>query len=99
MTDPRPIEGMLAADSQARRRLSLDEVLATGLPAIYQRHGDRVLYLDGRIFDASDPKELAEILPIAPGAAASAVGLEFGWRHVGDCGCDFCSGGAAAEAR
>jgi hypothetical protein len=96
MTDPRPIEGMLAANSRARRRLSLDEVLAAGLPAVYQRYGDRLLYADGRIFDASDPNALVEISPIAPGVTAQAVGLEFGWRHAGDCACDFCLEGAAS---
>jgi hypothetical protein len=98
MTDTGLIEGMLATDSRARRRLSLDEVLAAGLPATYQRYGDRLLYLDGRIFDASDPNALAEISPIAPGATVSAVGLEFGWRHAGGCACRFCLEGVAAGA-
>jgi hypothetical protein len=85
------IDGVLAAPGRAGRRLCLEEVLEAGLPAVYQRYGERLLYLEGRIFDASDPGALAEVAVIAAGAVSEAVGLEFGWQHAADCSCAFCS--------
>jgi hypothetical protein len=98
MADGRLIESVLAEASRAKRRLSFEEVLEAGLPAVYQQYGDRLLYMDGRIFDASDPSSLAEIPLIVAGAAEQAVGVEFGWRHAGDCPCLFCSKRSADEA-
>ena len=91
MPDARFIKGLLATASHARRRLSFDEVLEAGLPAVYQQYGERLLYLDGRIFDVSDPEAIAEIMLVGVGAADQAVGLEFGWRHAGACSCRFCA--------
>jgi hypothetical protein len=98
MADGRLIESVLAEASRAKRRLSFEEVLEAGLPAVYQQYGDRLLYMDGRIFDASDPSSLAEIPLIVAGAAEQAVSVEFGWRHAGDCPCLFCSKRSADEA-
>jgi hypothetical protein len=98
MVDGRLIESVLAEASRAKRRLSLEEVFEAGLPAVYQQYGDRLLYMAGRIFDASDPSSLAEIPLIVAGAAEQAVGVEFGWRHDGDCPCLFCSKRPADEA-
>jgi hypothetical protein len=98
MADGRLIESVLVEASRAKRRLSFEEVLEAGLPAVYQQYGDRLLYMDGRIFDASDPSSLAEIPLIVAGAAEQAVGVEFGWRHAGDCPCLFCSKRSADEA-
>ena len=89
--DAMVVEAMLGA-SRAGRRLCLEEVLEAGLPAVYERYGERLLYLEGRIFDARDPGALAEVAFITTGAAVEAVGLEFGWQHAADCSCDFCSG-------
>jgi len=90
MTEGRLIEGVLAQASRGKHRLSLEEVLQAGLPAVYQQYGDRLLYLDGRIFDAADPRALAEIALMVTGAATQVVGVEFGWRHASDCCCQFC---------
>ncbi len=77
---------------RAGRRLCLEEVLEAGLPAVYERYGERLLYLEGWIFDASVPGALAEVAFITTAAASEAVGLEFGWQHAGDCSCAFCAG-------
>jgi hypothetical protein len=98
MTEGRLIEGLLNEASRGKGRLSLEEVLQAGLPAVYQQYGDRLLCLDGRVFDAADPGALAEIALIATGAATRLVGVEFGWRHAGDCPCHFCSKRAADRA-
>ena len=98
MADARPIERVFAEASRGKRRLSLEEVLQAGLPAVYQQYGDRLLYMDGTIFDATDPRAVTEIPLIVAGAATQAVGLEFGWRQAGDCPCPFCSRRATLEA-
>ena len=92
------VESVFAKASSAKRRLSLEEVLEAGLPAVYQQFGEQLLYMNDRIFDASDPGSLAEILLIVAGEAERAVGVEFGWRHAGDCSCSFCSKRPAAAA-
>ena len=91
MADAMFIDGVLAGAGHTGRRLCLEQVLEAGLPAVYRRYGERLLYLDGRIFDASDPGALAEVAIITPGAAGETVGLEFGWQHADDCSCAFCS--------
>ncbi len=87
------IQGVLAGATRARRRLSIQEVLEAGLPAVYQQYGDRLIYLDGRILDVSDPAAPAEVVVISPDSpdAARQVGLEFGWRHVSGCLCANCA--------
>lgn len=89
MDNERRVETVLTGPRS--RRLSLAEVVNAGLPAVYQQYGEQLLYVDGRIFDASDPSSPAEIALIAAGEADQAVGLEFGWRHSGDCSCLLCS--------
>jgi hypothetical protein len=96
MADARLIERVLVEASRVRRRLSLEEVLEAGLPAVYQRYGDRLLFTDGRIFDASDPEALAEIPLILADGSLETVGLEFGWKHAGDCPCHLCTTRLAA---
>jgi hypothetical protein len=91
MAEVRLVEAVLAEAGRVRRGLSLEEVIEAGVPAVYQRYGDQLLFMDGRIFDARDPKELAETTLIVAGAGVQSIGVEFGWRHVGDCPCPFCS--------
>jgi hypothetical protein len=95
MTDGEQIERVFAEASRARHRLSLEEVLSAGLPALYREFGERLLYLDGVIFDASDSSSPSEIPLGLVGELDQAVGLEFGWQHAGDCSCLLCSPEAA----
>jgi hypothetical protein len=88
----------LAEVSRARPRLSFEEVLTIGLPAVYQEFGERLLFIEGRIYDASDPSSPVEILLNVVRKPDHMVGLEFGWRHAGDCSCLLCSRRAADEA-
>jgi hypothetical protein len=97
MPDGRLVEKMLAEASRARRRLSLADVVNAGLPAVYQQYGEQLIYLDGRIFDASDPSSPAETSLLVEGDADQAVGVEFGWRHAGDCSCPFCANDRPTE--
>jgi len=89
MTDGR-IRGRGATRRSASPRLSLEDVLSAGLPAVYRDHGEHLLFRDGRIFDGSSvgtsPVEPIMVLD----RGAEAVGLEFGWRHVAGCSCRFC---------
>jgi len=91
MSDTGFVEGVLAGARRARRRLSIEEVLEAGLPAVYEQYGERLLYLDGRILDASDPAALGEVMAVSTGTSNQAVGLDFGWRHVSECSCVHCA--------
>jgi hypothetical protein len=81
------------AGARGRRRLSLDEVRASGLPALLFEHGDALLYLDGRLYTAldwimSDQATLPQPLPEQ--VLECGVGIEYGWRHAADCTCRYC---------
>jgi hypothetical protein len=89
MTDGR-IRGTLAAKRNASPRLSLEDVLNAGLPAVYRDHGEHLLFRDGRIFDGSRVGAAAVEPLIVLGSGHEAVGLEFGWRHVAGCSCSLC---------
>ena len=91
MTDRRHVRKVLAEASRARRRLSLVDVVNVGLPAVYQEFGERLVYVDGAIFDASESGAIAEEPIIVMGETHETVGLEFGWRHASDCSCLFCA--------
>ena len=77
-----------------RRPLALEEVVASGRPAIYARYGDVLLFMDGTIFDlheASARNEPPSGSPVDdPAIVGQAVGIEFGWRHALDCPCALC---------
>jgi hypothetical protein len=97
MSERLVVDGPVTWAGHGRRRLSFDEVVALGLPAFYESHGDRLLYLNGSIFDASDPASLVgEGSPLMTGGGLQAVGIEFGWRHADDCSCACCSPERAA---
>jgi hypothetical protein len=87
-------DGQQVAPSHASRRLSLDEVRMADLPASYQGFGERLVYLNGTIYDASDPSSPTAVC----GIADHIVGLEYGWQHAGDCSCHLCSRQPAHEA-
>jgi hypothetical protein len=90
MIDARQVERVLSQTSRARRKLSLADVVSVGVPAVYQQFGEQLLYVDGTIFDASDPSLPSEILNVTD-ETDEAVGLEFGWQHAGDCSCHLCA--------
>ncbi len=91
MGDGQDVERVLAEASRARHRLSLVDVMNVGLPAVYAQFGERLIYEDGRIYDARDPSALTEIPLTAADRSGLAVGLEYGWKHAGDCDCSLCS--------
>ena len=103
MTKGYEVSGALATMAIAgRKRLTFEEVLVAGQPAVYRQFGDHLLYVDGRFFDVREP---GAPTPIEVGASSSlrdahaahrAVGIEYGWRHAADCSCSYCS--ASREA-
>lgn len=97
MIDVRQVESVLAHAGHTRRKLSLVDVVSVGLPAVYQQFGEQLLYMDGTIFDASDPSVPAEILNVAD-ESDEAVGLEFGWQHASDCSCHLCASERPAKS-
>ena len=103
MTESHEVSGALATTAIAgRRRLTFEEVLAAGQPAVYRQFGDHLLYVGGRFFDVREPGAPTPIEVDASSslrdaqAAPRAVGSEYGWRHAADCSCSFCS--ASREA-
>jgi hypothetical protein len=81
------------AGGRGRRRLTLAEVVASGLPALLVEHGDALLYLDGRLYNALDwmtsgDTKLPEPLPAQ--ILETGVGIEYGWRHAATCRCRYC---------
>ena len=77
-----------------RTRLTFEQVRQSRVPAIFQKYGERVLFLDDRVFLFDD-----EDGDLGPGAgptvidasALEEVGIEYGWRHAYDCHCRFCA--------
>jgi hypothetical protein len=98
---PRTLATMATA---GRRRLTFEEMLAAGRPAVYRQFGDHLLYVGGRLFDVRRPEEPTPIeVSVSSSQAADehehahlAVGIEYGWRHAADCSCSYCS--ASREA-
>ena len=95
MTDGRHVASLSAGTRGVRPRLSLEDVVRTGLPAVFQDFGEQLVYRDGRIFDAGVGGRTGGDPIIVVDEAADAVGLEFGWRHASGC---TCSSAAAATA-
>jgi hypothetical protein len=84
-----------AVSLSGRRALSLAQVRSVGLPAVYLRFGDALLYLDETLFDLNEPDPGSPTLFCPPVLDATilqrAVGIEFGWRHALGCRCRFCA--------
>ena len=97
MTEVQELAGLLATRALANRRLTFDEVLAAGQPAVYRKFGDHLLYVQGRLFDVREPAAPVEVglspSPQREQPAAdrvASVGIEYGWRHSAGCPCDYC---------
>lgn len=86
---------MAAIYPTGRRLLSFKQVIASGRPAVYSQFGDALLFMDGVFFDVLDPGSPTELWrkmpPNDPGVANRAIGIEYGWRHMSGCPCDFCA--------
>jgi hypothetical protein len=64
------------------------------MPAIFQKYGERVLFLDDKVFlfDDEDDGQGREADPtVIDASALEEVGIEYGWRHASDCRCRFCA--------
>jgi hypothetical protein len=77
-----------------RTLLSLEEVRASGLPAYFFDHGERLLYMDGELFDLRTGdgawQAASRPTPLPRQILESGVGIELGWRHAADCRCRYC---------
>ncbi len=99
MTDDHQVPRTLAVMATAgRRRLTFEEVLAAGRPAVYRQFGDHLLFVDGRLFDVRRPEAPTPIDVGTPSRALDehehsrlSVGIEYGWRHAAGCPCSYCS--------
>ena len=75
-------------------RLTFEQVRQSRMPAIFQKYGERVLFLDDKVFlfDDDDGGPGLEADPtVIDASALEEVGIEYGWRHASDCRCRFCS--------
>ncbi len=84
----------VAAAAKSGKRLSLDEVRATGLPAYFFDHGEHLLYLNDEIFDLEERdismRARTRPQPLPHQILEDGVGIEFGWRHAEGCVCPHC---------
>ena len=73
-------------------RLTFEQVRQSRMPAIFQKYGERVLFLDDRVFLFDEDGDLGpEGGPtVIDASALEEVGIEYGWRHASDCRCRFC---------
>ncbi len=97
MTEVQDLAGLVITETWGGRRLTFEEVLAAGRPAVYRKFGDHLLYVQGRLFDVHEPTAPVEVGLSLPTSArdplpdrAMTVGIEYGWRHSAGCGCGFC---------
>lgn len=77
-----------------RTRLTFEQVRQTKVPAVFQKYGERVLFLDDRVFlfDEDDGELGHSAGPtVIDASAIEEVGIEYGWRHAYDCHCRFCA--------
>ena len=77
-----------------RTRLTFEQVRQTRVPAVFQKYGERVLFLDDRVFlfDEDDGDLGHSAGPtVIDASAIEEVGIEYGWRHAYDCHCRFCA--------
>ena len=84
-----------------RRALFLDEVEAIGLPALFSDFGDLLLFKEGTVYalpEATDAGQLSQPERL-PGVyvVTERVGIEYPWRHAGDCACRFCASSGERE--
>ncbi len=80
--------------ARGRRRLSLQEVRESGLPALFFEYGDALLYLDGQLYNAADwvvSEVSAAPQPLPAQILENGVGIEYGWQHAANCTCRFCA--------
>ena len=85
-----------------QRRLSAEEVLASGRPALFDDFGVCLMFVDGQLLDLRaaglwpDGALLPEPLPER--VLRAAVGIEVGWRHARGCDCCCRSAPAGSQA-
>jgi hypothetical protein len=76
--------------------LSLDDVMACGVPARFCDYGEALLFVNGEVYDVRrcEAGEWGGSLPepLPRQVLESGVGIEYGWQHMGDCDCPHCSG-------
>ena len=94
----REVAGLVTTETWGGRRLTFEEVLAAGLPAVYRKFGDHLLYMQGRLFDVREPTAPVEVLSLSSTAdeplpldRGMTVGIEYGWHHSARCACGFCA--------
>ncbi len=81
--------------------MSLDEVMESGLPALFLDYGELLVYLEGDLFGvrAGDEAHAQPVLvPLPPGILKRGLGVEYGWRHLVGCACCFCAKKTVHEA-
>jgi hypothetical protein len=92
-----------AVEEAARSRavLSLAEVREVGRPAFFFDFGEALLFNDGELFDLRHWGVALQFdvdpVPLPRQILEHGVGIEYGWRHAGECDCRACSRGTAAR--
>jgi hypothetical protein len=79
----------------SRAVLSLAEVRESGRPAFFFDYGEALLFIDGELFDLQHWGAALQLdadpMPLPRVVLEHGVGIEYGWRHAGECDCEACS--------
>lgn len=87
-------------NERSQRPLTLEEVKAAGLPAIFSLFGDHLAYVDGTIYCLPRELQPCEVgdLRNLPSAyrITTQVGIEYGWYQLESCATDDVTAAEAA---
>ncbi len=84
-------------------RLTLAEVREAGRTAFFLDYGEALLYADDELFEVREIVRARTAglrpTPLPAQVLRCGVGLEYGWRHAGDCDCRACAQQVAGAGR
>jgi hypothetical protein len=82
---------LLAKSACSPKVLLLDEVRRAGLPAYFFDDGEKLVFLDGELYDLAETRAgTGAPRPLPREVLESGVGIEYGWHHIEHCACPLC---------
>ena len=81
---------LLTKSACSPKALLLEEVRRAGLPAYFFDDGEKLVYLDGELYDLADARAGTGARALPREVLESGVGIEYGWHHIEHCACALC---------